>query len=91
MDFCCGSYRVQVRCGRLFNAGIVLGDNSEQLFDPLDAQKLAVKIRQHLMQPEIRIKAQKWGQEYSATFDTKIVGAKLLEIYHQALRKRLVR
>lgn len=69
----------------------VIYDNSEQLFDPLDAQKLAVKIRQHLMQPEIRIKAQKWGQEYSATFDTKIVGAKLLEIYHQALRKRLVR
>lgn len=67
----------------------VISNNPDQLFDPLDYRKLAIKLRQHLMQADIRKKSQMWGQEYSASFDTQIIGKKLEDIYHQALRKRL--
>lgn len=69
----------------------VIYDNPEQLFDPLDARKLAIKLRQHLLNEDIRKKSRKWGQEYAATFDTVIVGSKLIFIYQEALRKRLGR
>ncbi len=68
----------------------VIYDNPEQLFEPLDERKLAIKLRQHLLNSDLRIKSQKWGQNYSATYDTHFIGEKLLNIYYQALRKRLV-
>lgn len=82
------SGRTDVLAGDNSGYRSVMAANPDQLFNPLDAKVLAIKLRQHLRDAELRNKAQKWGQQYSATFDTSIVGAKLLNIYQEALRKR---
>ncbi len=79
-------------------AAVLAGDNpgyrsvmlphSELLFNPHDSAELAEKLELYLTDKTARSKAQRWGMEYTEDFDTTAVGNRLLDIYHQALRKR---
>ena len=79
-------------------AAVLAGDNSgyrsvmaprpELLFDPHSSSELAEKLRLYLSNPSVRGEAQRWGMEYTEAFDTTTVGNRLIDIYHQALRKR---
>ncbi len=66
----------------------VLAEKPELLFDPNDAGALANKLAQFLEDNQLRQTMARWGQDYAATFDVKLIGAKLLDIYAEALLKR---
>ena len=79
-------------------AAVLAGDNvgyrtvmepkPELLFNPLSPPDLAEKLEQYLRHTADRQAAQRWGKDYSKRFDTATVGAQLVDIYTQALRKR---
>lgn len=66
----------------------VMAPQRKQLFDPYNSSALADLLSQYLRHPKVRERAQEWGAEYSAKFDTKVIGKKLEMIYEEALRKR---
>ncbi|HEX7632816.1 MAG TPA: glycosyltransferase family 4 protein [Candidatus Saccharimonadales bacterium] len=66
----------------------VLSTNPDLLFDPKNASQLAKKIETLLVDSKKRQASQAWGAEFTKDFDVGVVGAKLLTIYEQALRKR---
>jgi phosphatidylinositol alpha-mannosyltransferase len=66
----------------------VLAPRPELIFDSHDASALAGKLRQYLIDKQLRAEAGRWGTDYSQRFDTTVVGKELLKIYYQALRKR---
>jgi phosphatidylinositol alpha-mannosyltransferase len=66
----------------------VMAPQPDLLFDPTKAPELAAKLGNYLGSAETRQAKAKWGAKYAAGFDVEIVGAKLLAIYQQALRKR---
>lgn len=80
------------------NAAVLAGDNPgyrtvmtprpEQLFDPQNAAALTDLLGQYVRHERLRERAQTWGTKYTADFDIKVVGAKLEDIYSEALRKR---
>lgn len=66
----------------------VLADKPELLFDATDAKGLADKLEDLLKMKERRQAYASWGSEYTKNFDTALVGAKLVDLYKQALRLR---
>lgn len=66
----------------------VMAESNNQLFDPLNVDGLAIRLRNSLLDVVSRNRSKTWGQAYSKTFDTKLIGAKLINIYQEALRKR---
>lgn len=79
-------------------AAVLAGDNpgyrsvmeprSELIFDPLDADALAKLLSRYVRDQALRKSAAAWGAAYTRQFDESAVGAKLLEMYREALRKR---
>lgn len=67
----------------------VMIENQDLLFDPNDATALADKLTKYLHDESLRLASGVWGQNYAKSFDTSIIGVKLVEIYQEALRKRL--
>jgi phosphatidylinositol alpha-mannosyltransferase len=70
------------------NAGYssVLESRPDLLFDPHDFLALADKLKEYMQNSHLRIEAQKWGQQFSASYDTSVIGPKLVNIYREALR-----
>ena len=79
-------------------AAVLAGDNSgyhsvmyedqDLLFDPHDATVLAEKLTKYLRNESLRLATQAWGQNYAKTFDTALIGAKILDICVNAERSR---
>ncbi|HZL07911.1 MAG TPA: glycosyltransferase family 4 protein [Candidatus Dormibacteraeota bacterium] len=79
-------------------AVVLAGDNSgyhsvmaprpDLLFDAESASTLAKKLGYYMQNQPQRRSMQTWGAGYSKEFDVKTVGAKLLNIYYETLRKR---
>jgi phosphatidylinositol alpha-mannosyltransferase len=72
------------------NAGYrsVLSGKQELLFSPTDPAALAQLLATYLKNKEQRDEAARWGAAFAKDFDVHTVGARLLEIYEQALHKR---
>ena len=66
----------------------VMSPQPDLLFDPRDAGVLADKLAGYLSDGARRQSLQAWSMDYVKQFDVAVVGAKLLDIYRQALRKR---
>lgn len=80
-------------------AAVLAGDNpgyrsvmepkaNELLFNPRSVDELAEKLKKLLNDSHKRQRLAQWGSEYTAEFDTAVVGRRLIGIYNQALRKR---
>jgi phosphatidylinositol alpha-mannosyltransferase len=79
-------------------AAVLAGDNPgyrsvmqpqpDLLFDPKSVAVLTEKLKKYLTDQNLRQQMSAWGDNYTTEFDTGVVGAKLLDIYSQALRKR---
>lgn len=59
----------------------VLGDKPEQLFSPKDADALAQKLSERLLNEQLRQTEAAWGAEECEQYDAGRVGAKLLQMY----------
>jgi len=80
------------------HAAVLAGDNPgyrsvvapqpKLLFNPHRADELAEKLAYYLVENKQRQQMADWGSDYTRNFDVAIVGAQLLNIYHQALHKR---
>lgn len=66
----------------------VLAERPELLFNAQDSRALATKLAEYLQNETARSQAIAWQKTYVQQFDVATVGAKLLELYKQALRKR---
>lgn len=66
----------------------VLATYPRLLFDASNAEALADKLVYYLHHKSKRQHAGAWGASYAKEFDVNVVGAKLLDVYSQALRKR---
>jgi phosphatidylinositol alpha-mannosyltransferase len=66
----------------------VMEDKPELIFDPNDTHSLAEKLRNYLLDDNLRQQVAWWGQDYSINFDIPKVGWQLLDKYNQALRNR---
>lgn len=79
-------------------AAVLAGDNPgyrsvmeaqpDLLFDPKNGDQLANKLAEYLKNSQKRQDMSAWGADYTKSFDTEVVGQKLVAIYQQALRKR---
>jgi phosphatidylinositol alpha-mannosyltransferase len=79
-------------------AAVLAGDNPgyrsvmalqpDLLFDAHDPAALADKLAHYLKDVVARRQMAAWGKAYTKQFDTAVVGATLLDMYHKALRKR---
>jgi phosphatidylinositol alpha-mannosyltransferase len=67
----------------------VMEPQPELLFDASSASALAEKLSFYLQNEAKRQSMQTWGAKYAEEFDVNLVGAKLLDMYYQALHKRL--
>lgn len=80
------------------SAGVVLGGDNpgyrtvltkpEQLVDPKDTEAFARTIAKYINSPELRHSAVTWQQDAAKTYDTSVVGAKIVAMYTEALRSR---
>jgi phosphatidylinositol alpha-mannosyltransferase len=80
------------------NAAVLAGDNSgyrsvlsprpDLLFNPHDDMALVDVLWRYMSHTELRTTAAKWGHAYARQYDVTRVGARLLNEYNQALRKR---
>jgi phosphatidylinositol alpha-mannosyltransferase len=72
------------------NAGYhsVMAPRPELLFDPKDPRALARQLAKYLSDDKQRQQMRTWETGYAKQFDVNVVGAKLLDIYRKALRKR---
>jgi phosphatidylinositol alpha-mannosyltransferase len=66
----------------------VMETQPDLLFDPKNPKILAKKLAVYLNDKKQRQQMQAWQAGYVKQFDISVVGAKLLDIYRQALRKR---
>lgn len=66
----------------------VMAPRSDLLFDPRDPQALADKLAKYLNGEKQRQQMRIWEADYVRQFDVNVVGAKLLDIYRQVLRKK---
>jgi phosphatidylinositol alpha-mannosyltransferase len=67
----------------------VMAPRPESLFDPHDNVALAKKIVDALQNQATRDSANKWQRKYIRQFDISVVGNQILELYKQALHKRM--
>jgi phosphatidylinositol alpha-mannosyltransferase len=67
----------------------VMEPQPQLLFDASNASVLADQLSYYIQHQSQRRTMQAWGAKYAKEFDVNLVGAKLLDIYYQALRKRL--
>lgn len=58
------------------------------LFDATSVDALADKLAYYIHHKSQRQHMRNWGVSYAREFDVNVIGAELLDIYHQALRKR---
>jgi len=68
----------------------VMSPRPNLLFDPNDVALLAEKLQHFLVNNDQRKTTQAWGAEYAKSFDVNNVGLWLVEIYRQALKKRII-
>ena len=68
----------------------VMSPRPNLLFDPNDVASLAEKLQHFLVNTDQRKTTQAWGAEYAKSFDVNNVGLWLVEIYRQALKKRII-
>lgn len=68
--------------------GSVLASQPRLLFDTNDADVLADKLAYYLRHKVQRQQMAVWGAGFAKEFDVSAVGAKLVDIYRQALHKR---
>lgn len=66
----------------------VMSPQPDLLFDTAKAGALADKLAYYLKDQTQRRLMQVWEADYAKQFDVNVVGAKLLGIYHEALRKK---
>lgn len=66
----------------------VMSPQPQLLFEATNAEQLADKLSYYLSEPVAADEMRRWGTGYAADFDVARVGATLLGIYEQALRKR---
>jgi phosphatidylinositol alpha-mannosyltransferase len=66
----------------------VMEPQADLLFDAAKAEVLADKIAYYLKHKAARQQMKNWESDYVKRFDTNVVGAKLSEIYYEALLKR---
>jgi len=66
----------------------VMKPRPDLLFAAKNADNLAKKLAYYLQNRAARQKMQAWSARYARQFDVAVVGNQLLDIYHQALRKR---
>jgi phosphatidylinositol alpha-mannosyltransferase len=66
----------------------VMSPQSDLLFDADKPGVLADKLAYYLKNQTQRRLMQVWEADYAKQFDVNVVGAKLLSIYHEALRKK---
>lgn len=66
----------------------VLGGKPALLFRPDDPDILADLLIKHLLNKKTRNTVQQWAKNHAKQFDVGLVGANLLEIYHEALLKK---
>lgn len=66
----------------------VIGSKPDLLFNPKNSSDLTEKLRFYLKNPVERKVMSRWAGEYSKTFDTAVIGQKLLTFYDETLRKR---
>jgi phosphatidylinositol alpha-mannosyltransferase len=66
----------------------VMAPRPDLLFDPRDPRALAAKLASYLSDRQQRQQMQIWEADYAKQFDVNVVGAKLLDIYRQVLRKK---
>jgi phosphatidylinositol alpha-mannosyltransferase len=77
-----------VLAGRNPGYASVMEPQPDLLFDPTESQILADKLYKYIMDEQERNAMATWGADYTKSFDVAVVGQKLVEIYHSALRKR---
>lgn len=66
----------------------VMSPQSDLLFDVEKPDALADKLAYYLKNQSQRRLMQVWEANYAKQFDVNVIGAKLLNIYHEALRKK---
>lgn len=66
----------------------VMGERPEVLLDPTNEEQFANHIQQFLDNPDARIKAREWQQQFVRQFDVPNVADEILVIYNEALHKR---
>lgn len=66
----------------------VMSAQPDLLFDAENPDALADKLAYYLKKQPQRRLMQVWEADYAKQFDVNVVGAKLLSIYHEALRKK---
>ncbi len=66
----------------------VLNTQPQLLFDPKDADALAIKIAKYMTDKSSRKRMSDWGKTYTKQFDVELVGKQLQDIYVKALLKR---
>lgn len=66
----------------------VLLPQPELLFDPRDANALAIKLAMYVRDTDDRKRLAAWGETYTKNFDVELVGKQLQDIYNKALLKR---
>jgi phosphatidylinositol alpha-mannosyltransferase len=66
----------------------VMAPQPELLFDATNAKQLAQKLSHFMQDKAERQVMQTWAGGYAKGFDVSAIGTQLVEIYHQALRKR---
>ncbi len=66
----------------------VMAPQPKLLFDPEDTNALSDALAGLMLHPELRQTVRTWEADYAKQFDVAVVGAKLLDIYTRALRKK---
>lgn len=66
----------------------VLVSRPELLVNPNDIHALSVKLASYIKDADLRRDVAGWGKDFARDYDVNVVGAKLLKVYGEALRKR---
>lgn len=66
----------------------VMAPRPDLLFDPENTDALTDVLARQMLDPTLRDTMSSWSATYAKQFDTAVVGAKLLDIYTRALRKK---
>jgi phosphatidylinositol alpha-mannosyltransferase len=66
----------------------LMTEGSDVLFDPKNIDEFAAKLEAYIKDKKKRSQAIRWQSAYSKSFDTKVVGQKLLDIYASVCEKK---
>ena len=69
----------------------VMEPRPDLLFDPHDSTHLATLLDHFIRNQSSRTEAAKWGHNYTKKFDVQVVGLELIDIYKDAIAKRLTK